>query len=132
VSAACTKIVLCKYWEAHSHEAKARWDARLARWLLETADRVGGEKLALTQELLAEMLGVRRTTVTLFAHALQARGIIKYSRGKIAIVDRKALQASARDCYDVTAELYRQLSAGPEEAAITQGRSPPDLARSNA
>jgi CRP-like cAMP-binding protein len=57
--------------------------SRLCRWLLQCADRIGSEQLLLTQEFLAEMLGVRRTTVTLLAQELQKRGILRYSRGRI-------------------------------------------------
>jgi PAS domain S-box-containing protein len=74
--------------------------ARLCRWLLESGDRVDGE-LPLTQDLLAQMLGVRRTTVTLLAQELQNRDIIQYIRGKITILDRKALEDRACDCYHV-------------------------------
>jgi CRP-like cAMP-binding protein len=74
---------------------------RLAGWLLRSADRTGSNQLSLTQEFLGEMLGLRRTTVTLLAQHLQDRGIIKYSRGKISILDRDALQGCACDCYRV-------------------------------
>jgi len=80
--------------------------ARLARWLLQSADRTGSERLLLTQEQISEMLGVRRTTITLLSQELQKRGAIKYSRGKISIVDRQALQAAACECYGVIAGLY--------------------------
>lgn len=75
--------------------------SRLCRWLLQCADRTGSDTLPLTQEFLAEMLGVRRTTVTLLAQELQKRGVVKYSRGKIAILDRGALEGYACECYDV-------------------------------
>jgi CRP-like cAMP-binding protein len=75
--------------------------SRLCRWLLQTADRLGSDQLLLTQEFLAEMLGVRRTTVTLLAQELQKRGIIRYSRGRITILDRGALAARACECYRV-------------------------------
>jgi CRP-like cAMP-binding protein len=75
--------------------------ARLCRWLLLSADRTGGDQLPLTQEVLAEMLGVRRTTVTLLAQDLQKQGILKYSRGKITLLDREALEARACECYQV-------------------------------
>jgi CRP-like cAMP-binding protein len=71
----------------------------LCRWLLQCADRTGSEQLLLTQEFLAEMLGVRRTTVTLLAQELQKRGIVRYSRGRIAILDRSSLEALACECY---------------------------------
>jgi CRP-like cAMP-binding protein len=73
--------------------------SRLCRWLLQCADRTGSEQLLLTQEFLAEMLGVRRTTVTLLAQELQKRGILRYSRGRITILDRAALEARACECY---------------------------------
>ena len=75
--------------------------SRLCRWLLQCADRIGSEQLLLTQEFLAEMLGVRRTTVTLLAQELQKRGIVRYSRGRITILDRPALEACACECYEV-------------------------------
>lgn len=74
--------------------------SRLCRWLLQCADRTGSEQLLLTQEFLAEMLGVRRTTVTLLAQELQKRGIVRYSRGRITILDRPGLEACACECYD--------------------------------
>jgi len=74
--------------------------SRLCRWLLQCADRTGSEQLLLTQEFLAEMLGVRRTTVTLLAQELQKRGIVRYSRGRITILDRPALEACACECYE--------------------------------
>lgn len=74
--------------------------SRLCRWLLQCADRTGSEQLLLTQEFLAEMLGVRRTTVTLLAQELQKRGIVRYSRGRITILDRPGLEAHACECYE--------------------------------
>lgn len=75
--------------------------SRLCRWLLQSADRTGSNELPLTQEFLAQMLGVRRTTVTLLAQELQKKEIIAYSRGKLMIVDRKRLEACACECYQV-------------------------------
>jgi len=62
-------------------------ETRLCRWLLQTRDRNDSDNLPLTQEFLAQMLGVRRTTLTLVARELQSAGLIKYSRGKIEILD---------------------------------------------
>jgi CRP-like cAMP-binding protein len=73
--------------------------SRLCRWLLQCADRTGSDQLPLTQESLAEMLGMRRTTVTLLAQQLQNRGILRYSRGRITVLDRAALQKHACGCY---------------------------------
>ncbi|MGB6548532.1 MAG: Crp/Fnr family transcriptional regulator [Xanthobacteraceae bacterium] len=73
--------------------------ARLSRWLLQCADRIGSDQLTLTQEYLADMLGVRRTTVTLLAQELQKKGILRYSRGRITILDRARLEDCACECY---------------------------------
>jgi CRP-like cAMP-binding protein len=73
--------------------------SRICRWLLECADRTGSSQLPLTQESLAQMLGVRRTTVTLLAQELQKHGIVRYSRGRITILDRAALENRACECY---------------------------------
>jgi CRP-like cAMP-binding protein len=82
--------------------------ARLSRLLLECADRVGDD-FELTQEVLAQMLGVRRTTVTLVAQSLQVAGLIRYRRGRIELVDRAALQASACECYQTLRQRAREL-----------------------
>jgi CRP-like cAMP-binding protein len=73
--------------------------SRLCRWLLQCADRIGSDQLLLTQDFLAGMLGVRRTTVTLLAQELQKRGIVRYGRGRITIIDRRALETCACECY---------------------------------
>jgi CRP-like cAMP-binding protein len=76
-------------------------ESRLARWLLQTQDRVpgSGSSLALTQDFLSQMLGIRRTTVTLVARSLQKAGLIRYTRGKITILDRRGLEEAACECY---------------------------------
>ncbi len=79
--------------------------SRLCRWLLQCADRTGSEQLLLTQEFLAEMLGVRRTTVTLLAQELQKRGIVRYSRGRITILDRSRLETCTCECYEAIKKL---------------------------
>jgi Crp-like helix-turn-helix protein len=73
---------------------------RLARWLLRASDLRGGDELRLTQEYIAEMLGVRRTSVTLVAHTLQQAGMIRYTRGRIQLTDVPALQETACECYE--------------------------------
>ena len=76
-------------------------DARLARWLLMTHDRVGADEFRLTQEFLSNMLGVRREAVSKAASALQKRGFFNYSRGHITMLDRKGLEEFACQCYRV-------------------------------
>jgi CRP-like cAMP-binding protein len=74
-------------------------EARCCRWLLTTQDRVNSAEIPLTQEALAEMLGVQRTTVTSVARALRARGLIRYARGQITVVDRARLEEAACECH---------------------------------
>ncbi len=76
-------------------------EARLCRWLLEARDRVGSDALPLTQEFLAEMLGVRRTTVTIVARMLQSAGFVHYRRGVVHLRDVAALEGGACECYRV-------------------------------
>lgn len=76
-------------------------DVRMARWLLTTQDRVNRDELELTQEFLAQMLGVHRSTVSDTAQGLQEQGLIRYSRGLITIVDRRQLERKACDCYTI-------------------------------
>jgi CRP-like cAMP-binding protein len=74
-------------------------DERICRWLLQSADRAESASVALTQELLSEMLGVRRTSVTEAAGKLQQSGVISFARGRIQIVDREALETLSCECY---------------------------------
>jgi CRP-like cAMP-binding protein len=84
-------------------------EARLCRWLLRVRDLSESDNLPFTQEYLAEMLGVRRTSITEVAHTLQEAGRIQYARGRIQVVDAKALRASACECYGSMQALYRRL-----------------------
>lgn len=76
-----------------------RAEQRFAKWLLRCHDRVEGDTLSLTQEYLASMLGSQRTTVNEAAQSLQKSGAIAYSRGKVTVVDRAALERAACECY---------------------------------
>ncbi len=85
-------------------------EQRMCRWLLMTHDRVGADDFPLTQEFLAEMLAIRRPTVTAAAGALQKAGLIGYHRGTMTVLDRKGLEAASCECYRaVEKELDRLL-----------------------
>jgi CRP-like cAMP-binding protein len=75
-------------------------ETRLSKWLLRAADLCGSDELPLTQEYIAQMLGVRRTSVTMVARTLQQAGLIRYRRGHIKLVDVPALRESACECYE--------------------------------
>ena len=98
-SAACNRL--------HSLEA------RCARWLLMTHDRVGADRginaFALTHEFLSYMLGVHRPAVTLAARTLQRAGIIEYARGMITVTDRAGLESAACGCYGITRRAFTKL-----------------------
>lgn len=96
-----TQSVLCN----RMHEV----DARLARWLLSSADRMESETLHLTQEFLAQMLGVQRSTVTVAAGEMQRNGMIGYSRGLIHILDRPGLISKACECYGIVNASYDRI-----------------------
>lgn len=81
-------------------------EARLARWLMMTRDRVNSDNFQLTQEFLAHMLGVRRVGVTKAASALQRKQLISYSRGKIQILDIKNLEAACCPCYQFVKDMH--------------------------
>jgi CRP-like cAMP-binding protein len=76
-------------------------EERLARWLLMSFDRIGNKNLPLTQEFLAQMLGTRRSTVSVAASILQKAGMISYTRGNVTILNKSKLEAAACDCYEI-------------------------------
>jgi CRP-like cAMP-binding protein len=86
-------------------------EQRCARWLLTARDRVAANEFPLTQKFLAEMLGVRRATVTTIAGALHKAGLIDYSRGRIRIVDGRGLERVACECYDVVRRVMKTVTA---------------------
>jgi CRP-like cAMP-binding protein len=84
-------------------------EQRLARWLLVVADRVGRDVFPLTHEFMAQMLGVRRATVTETAGALQRAGLISYRRGMITVRDRSRLEQAACECYPIVRDEFDRL-----------------------
>jgi CRP-like cAMP-binding protein len=84
-------------------------EARFCRWLLTCHDRISTDTIALTQEFLADMLGVQRTTVTAVARSLQAKGAIRYRRGVVDIIDRNGLEALSCECHGVIDRNYKRL-----------------------
>jgi CRP-like cAMP-binding protein len=98
-AAACNRL--------HSNEE------RLSRWLLMSHDRVGTDEFRITHDFLAQMLGSRRSTVTLSAGLLQAAGLIRYHRGRVTILDRDGLEEVSCECYGVIRALFD--SAAPEQ-----------------
>jgi CRP-like cAMP-binding protein len=92
-------------------------EQRLCRWILMSADRGNGKIVPLTQEYLAIMLGVQRTTVTQAARTLQAAGLINYSRGLIEVINRKGLEETVCECYAVVRQKF--------DVLLGQGRKAP-------
>ena len=87
-------------------------EARLCRWILQVQDRIDGDVIALTQDFLAQMLAVRRPTVTLIAQKLQNAGLIRYRRGRIAITDNEGLEKLACECVGEIRSKTRQILSG--------------------
>jgi CRP-like cAMP-binding protein len=106
------QTVLCTRY----HEVKQQ----LCRWLLMTLDRVHSNEIAMTQELIASMLGVRREGVTEAAGKLQAAGLIHYRRGHISVLDRRKLEENVCECYAVVKKEYDRLL--PEVLGHSAGR----------
>jgi hypothetical protein len=84
-------------------------EERCARWLLLTADRVRGDEFPLTQEFLAQMLGVRRPSVTVVEGTLQQAGLIRSRRGRVEITDRRRLEMASCECYGVLRDVFDRL-----------------------
>jgi CRP-like cAMP-binding protein len=84
-------------------------EQRTCRWMLMAHDRVGTDVMQLTQQFIAEMLGIRRASVTFAAQELQQKGVITYSRGKVTVVDRAGLEAQACECYSIVARETERL-----------------------
>jgi CRP-like cAMP-binding protein len=95
-------------------------EARLARWLVMVQDRTGDSVLKLTQEFLGQMMGTQRTTVGSVAGALQARGLIDYSRGNVRVLNRTGLENAACECYPITRGLLKSLYKLADESILDE------------
>ena len=94
-----TRVVMAELAQNVACNQLHSTEERCARWLAQTDDRVEGDVFPMTQDFLAQMLGVRRATVSLSARLLQQAGLIRYSRGRITVLDRDGLHAAACSCY---------------------------------
>lgn len=93
-------------------------EPRLCRWLLTCEDRIGDPVVPITQELLALMLGVQRTSVTVAAQALQRKGLIQYRRGRVTILDREGMEHTACECYRATEAVNLRIFPGGDSAEV--------------
>lgn len=103
------QLVLAQAQQSAACNAKHDLQRRLSRWLLRVRDAAGSDHFSLTQEFMAEMLGARRTSVTVTAQALQKAGLISYRRGKVTIERSDALQQLACECYSTIKARYDAL-----------------------
>ena len=86
-------------------------EERLARWIVMSQDRILADTLPLTQEFLAQMLGTRRSSVTVAAGILQKAGLISYTRGNVTILNRQKLEEAACDCYEIVRRQLKEWEA---------------------
>ena len=107
------QVILAQSQQAAACNAAHDVHERFAKWLLLARDRIGRDDFFLTQEFVAEMLGVRRSTVTLAAQSLQQAGAIRYHRGHVHILEADLLKEMSCECYQVIAERFARLF-GPQ------------------
>jgi CRP-like cAMP-binding protein len=107
------QMLLAQAQQSAACNAKHQIEERLSRWLLRTRDLVGSDSIELTQEFLAQMLGVRRTSVTLAASHLQAVNLIKYRRGHIQVLDLDGLEDASCECYEAVRTQVARLESVP-------------------
>ena len=107
------QFVMAQAQQSAACNASHAVEARISRWLLRCRDLAGSNDIALTQEFLAEMMGVRRTSVSLVANTLQQAGLIKYRRGHIRVLDVEGLQDAACECYETVKAHANRLLIAP-------------------
>jgi CRP-like cAMP-binding protein len=104
-----TEALMAETLQAVACNAVHNVEARCCRWILMSHDRAGQPDLPLTQEFLAEMLGVQRSTVSDVARALQDKGLIRQGRGMITVTDRPGIEAASCECYEIIRQKFEQL-----------------------
>ena len=110
------QFVLAQAQQAAGCNAKHKIPGRFSTWILRASDATGADVLHLTQEYIAQMLGVQRASVSVFAHGLQDEGLISYRRGNIRILDREALERRACGCYGALRALRHRIFGGRGES----------------
>jgi CRP-like cAMP-binding protein len=106
-----TQALMGVIMQATACNAAHSIEQRLARWLLLARDRMGTDEFPLTQEFVAMMLGASRSTVTVVAGMLQKQGLITYRRGRLSIVDGEKLESTSCECYRISTNLLRSVTA---------------------
>ena len=106
-----SELTLAQMQQTAACNALHSAERRLCRWILQVHDRIDNDVIELTQDFLAQMLAVRRPTVTLIAQKLQNAGLIRYRRGRIAITDREGLEKLACECVGEIRSKTRQILA---------------------
>jgi CRP-like cAMP-binding protein len=103
------QLVLAQAQQSAGCNASHTTEARMCRWLLRIRDLTGSDEMNLTQEFLGQMLGVRRTSVSIIASTLQRAGIISYRRGNLKIEDLDALRSASCECYEKVRAHYEEM-----------------------
>lgn len=111
---AYTRALFAQILQSVACNATHSVEHRCARWLLMTHDRAEADTFELTQEFLAVMLSVRRASVNQVGNMFQKAGLIRYSRGKITILDRAGLEAASCECYGIIRRVFEQLLPYPQ------------------
>ena len=112
-------VLIAQIQQSVACQALHTLEARLCRWLLRSLDCVDSNTIPLTQEFLAQMLGVRRTSVTLAARTLQSAGLIHYRRGHIQVIDRAGLERATCECYAAVRERIDEIFPTIDDASPT-------------
>ncbi|HEX3100552.1 MAG TPA: Crp/Fnr family transcriptional regulator [Pyrinomonadaceae bacterium] len=122
ISLQFTYVVLRQFAQTSACNRFHTAESRLCRWFSVMCERSGNSHLTLTQEFLAYMLGVQRTSIGTIANNLQENGIIKYSRGRIEVLDLEGLKSQACECFDLIKSELREFLAGNKSPYMSTTR----------